>query len=104
MKKTIERRALEWLQSGNVCMASEAMVYAALGIKRGDCHPISGASLKRCFLAARRVGLDDSHLSRVAKLSPEWKSIVENWSELKRLMNRDHLGEVGDRMRQIGAW
>lgn len=88
-------RIIEWLSGPNTGLSSKHMAYCAMGVEKRSIlpgyHPVDPADLNRCFLLVEKVPEVLNYFDKIAEFSPQWRVIIENWDELKKLF----ISEVG---------
>lgn len=90
------QKVLLWLGDGEVGLSSKAMAFAAIDMPLPEmtfgehvAHPRDPDDLRRCLLLCRRIPELENHLDLVAELSPSWARLIENWTTLKKMFERE---------------
>jgi hypothetical protein len=103
---------IAWTQCDDHGLSSDAMAYAIfntphVGSANRTCHPRDPEDFGRCYRFLRAVPTASDKLDSVAKLSPTWKNIIDNWDELARLYLEElptgSAPKLYDRMKQLGC-
>lgn len=92
MKKCTTAKILNWYMHGETGVSSEAIASVVMGeppVNIG--HPSDPADFYRCIKFLEAVPEARSYMSEVAKLSPQWKSLVKRWDEIENCF----IDEVG---------
>ena len=114
---TVMLHILQWLAGPNTGLSSEAMAYFRIGVKRsgswtGKEHPCDPADFNRCLLLVETVPAVRDAFGDIAKLSPQWKAIIDHWDELRDLFVSEagwnwslsgRAAKTYDRMKQLFA-
>jgi hypothetical protein len=83
---------LNWFGNGRVGSSSKAMALAIAGVPCEDkSHPNDPSDFNRCLLFLQAVPEARNYLGKVAELSPYWKAIIDNFSEIEKSL----IEEVG---------
>lgn len=93
MTTKTELLVLAWLAHGETGESSETMAFwLTWGIDRKDSsHPFDPVDFDRCLRLLEAAPYLRRRLHQMAALTPEWKSLVENWDEIEHA----HLQEAG---------
>ena len=83
-----------WLCLGETGLSSKCMARAALGRDaedRSGCvdHPRDPADLNRCIKLVKAAPEVREALPKIAKLSPEWKAVIDNWDDLVAMFHEE---------------
>jgi hypothetical protein len=85
-KDTVEFQVLNWLMAGERGASSEAMCGHLSGMdKTKNSHPHDPSDFRRCMLLLEAAPLLRNNLKEMAKVSKEWKSLINNWDELEAI-------------------
>ena len=83
------RRALEWLFGADTGVSSKTIAAVMLNVPRGAIDhagiPHDAYDLGRCLRLLEKVPEWWPRLGEVAEMFPEWKPLVDHWSELAAL-------------------
>jgi len=85
---------LRWFATGQRGLSSEAMASCAIDAPVRDWpsnHPHDPADFNRCLLLVAQVPHVREAFPAIAKLSPQWRTIIEHWDELEAMF----VGEAG---------
>lgn len=101
MSDSVEMKALKWALGRNTGSSSKAMCAELMGVEGADrSYPRDAGDLGRCIGMLKAVPELRQHLDRMRTVSPYWKALVENWTELEALYVRDDR-KLYDRMQEI---
>lgn len=80
---TLKDSVLLWLSTGQIGSSSKAMAFCAIGINHVSTdHPRDPADLNRCLLLVAQIPAIKKQFPDIAKLSPQWHALIDNWYEL----------------------
>lgn len=83
---------LDWYATGEKGISSETMASCAIGRKyHRPCHPLDPSDLNRCIKLVDTAPEVKLAFPDIAKLSPEWKTVIDHWDELREMF----IAEVG---------
>lgn len=89
----LSQNAIEWLANGERGLSSETIFTYLTGVNalsdRWATHPCDPADLRRCRLLLEACPELIPKFPTMAKSSPVWKSLVENWLALCALMDAE---------------
>lgn len=76
----------KWLRKGDRCEAADAMCKAMFGVpvNAGIHHPTTPLDFRRCLAFIDATGTWDT-FDKVAKLSPAWDALIEEWLQIHAL-------------------
>jgi len=91
--KSLERRALKWLLSGDTGISSETMIAVALGITRGKSSGLDAPSdvsdFGRCYRLVQKIPELRDHFKKIGRRAKVFRGILKNWDELVAIYLRD---------------
>lgn len=87
--KSIEKRAMEWLNVGEHGSSSKAMWFCFMGQTGGRDHPYDPDDFKRCYKLLEFVPEWKSRISKLRTLSPQWDKLVDNWDTLTKMYEQN---------------
>lgn len=86
--KSIQEKALFWLQHGERGRSSEAMCFHLMGRTGSNSHPYDPDDFRRCYLLLKAVpewnGVE--YRERMKQLSPEWSNLIYHWDKLTAML------------------
>lgn len=91
MTKSIERRALEWLLSGDTGSSSRAIVRHMFGVASGDVwsYPSDPGDLGRCLRLLELIPEWKPRIQEMASTGPGWAGQVAIWDDLASSMDTE---------------
>jgi hypothetical protein len=86
--KSIEEKAIFWLQNGERGMSSEAMCFHLMGKTGSKSHPWDPDDFRRCYLLLKAVPEWNgfTYRQRMKSLSPEWARLIDQWDKLTGML------------------
>ena len=88
MKKNVQEKALKWSLTDETSPSSRAMLLAFIGIELEEYDvPLSSEDFARCLGLLEAVPEFKAQMSKIKDVSPQWKKLVEHWSELEANYN-----------------
>lgn len=81
----MEKKILNWFATGRVGLSSKAMACCVLGIKNDNSHPYDPDDFNRCLLFLKAVPEVRGCFDEIAKMSNEWKALIENWEAIETM-------------------
>ena len=82
------RKILRWVFNGETGISSKQMAATACGIAIKDWfdrgHPLDPADFNRCLKLVRACPEVKAAFPKIAKLSREWRGVIEHWDEIRR--------------------
>lgn len=94
-RHNLSDEAIRWLAVGEQGTSSQTMFGVLAGVKLYDedellkSHPSDPDDLRRCRLLLESVPELQERLSDMGGISPVWKNLVDNWSELCATMDAE---------------
>lgn len=87
------KKAIEWLFSGDTGSSSKAICAHMLGIKNRDMHsyPSDPSDLGRCLRLLRLIPEWAKRINEMGEYSPGWSGLVEKWEDIAQIM-QDEVG------------
>lgn len=80
---------IRWLANGQRGASSETMAFCALGVEQDrpywSDHPRDPADFNRCLLLVCVAPEVRKSFSELAKLSPQWRAVIDHWDELESM-------------------
>lgn len=78
---------VNWLAGGERGISSDSIVSHIWGLPnpRRVGHPLDPDDFKRCLMLLDASPETKARLAEMAAVSPQWKSLVENWDSLERI-------------------
>ena len=87
--KDTSRRALEWMFGDDTGVSSRTIAAVMLDVPHKATGltgiPLDGGDLGRCIRLLDRIPEWRPRLEEVAAAQPQWRPLVEHWSELEAL-------------------
>lgn len=87
--KKLPESVQKWLRTGERGLSSDTMCRRFFGVPEGDnTYPMDPSDLVRCikFLKDTKT---QNRLHEMKDVSKEWNLLVENWAQLKHILNKD---------------
>ena len=78
----LRAKVIEWMATYETGASSEAMAFAAMGLRFDTSHPQDIGDLFRCIELVDAVPEIRDCFAVIANLSPQWREIVRRWDEL----------------------
>lgn len=105
-------KVLEWFVHGECGISSKAMACAVIGMKPNERwkfanHPSDPSDFRRCLKFLSAVPEARNCMDKVARLSPVWEKLVDNWEELEALFLEEYpqnwAPRLYERMKSLGC-
>lgn len=84
-------KILNWYVNGETGASSKVLASVALGQVSEKHHPLDPADFNRCLKLVRAVPEIKNYFDQISKLSPQWKSVIDNWDKIRE----SFVNEVG---------
>ena len=107
----MKEKLLKWYATGEKGLSSENMAATVLGLPSRLYHPCDPADLNRCIKLVDAVPEIKTKFPEIAKLSPQWKEVINNWEKLREMFisevgfdwqNHKSAGKTYEFMKQLG--
>lgn len=84
-EKSLERKILEWMANSDKGTSSLTMAFRTANIETHfKTEPYDASDFNRCLNLVYEVPEVRKHFTKIAKLSPEWMTIISNWDRLEK--------------------
>ena len=92
----MNNRVKQWLLGPDRGLSSEQIVETMEGLPPGlltghhyGAHPWDNSDFYRCYMLLQIAPEYRARLAEMSNISPQWKALVENWTELEHMLEEE---------------